>query len=176
MIIGLTGYARSGKDEVAKILVERFGYQRLAFADQIKDILMLVNPILESGHRLNELVTEYGWEVAKAKTEVRRLLQTLGMAVREILDNEVWIVAVMQRMDEDVDYVIPDVRFYNEAANIKLMGGEIWRINRPDVTAINDHISESEMDSYTVDRVLENDGTLEDLELSVKTRMATLLE
>ena len=176
MIIGLTGYARSGKDEVAKILVERFGYQRLAFADQIKDILMLVNPILESGHRLNELVTEYGWEVAKAKTEVRRLLQTLGMAVREVLDNEVWIVAVMQRMDEDVDYVIPDVRFYNEAANIKLMGGEIWRINRPDVTAINDHISESEMDSYTVDRVLENDGTLEDLELSVKTRMATLLE
>jgi len=39
MIIGLSGYASAGKDSVAQILVEKFGYKRMAFADAIRDIL-----------------------------------------------------------------------------------------------------------------------------------------
>jgi dephospho-CoA kinase len=39
MIIGLTGYAQSGKDTVANILVENYGYQRVAFADPIRALL-----------------------------------------------------------------------------------------------------------------------------------------
>ena len=31
-VIGLTGYAQSGKDTVASILVEKYGYRRIAFA------------------------------------------------------------------------------------------------------------------------------------------------
>ena len=33
-IIGLSGYARSGKDEAAKVLVEELGFPRVAFADK----------------------------------------------------------------------------------------------------------------------------------------------
>ena len=50
MIIGLTGYARSGKDTVAKILVDNYGYKRIAFADKIRELLVEINPILENGH------------------------------------------------------------------------------------------------------------------------------
>ena len=38
-VIGLTGYAQSGKDTVASILVEKYGYRRIAFADKIRDFL-----------------------------------------------------------------------------------------------------------------------------------------
>ncbi|HRO60245.1 MAG TPA: hypothetical protein PK177_13940 [Burkholderiaceae bacterium] len=37
IIIGLTGFAGSGKDTVAARLVEQFGAARVAFADQLKD-------------------------------------------------------------------------------------------------------------------------------------------
>lgn len=38
-IIGLTGKKRSGKDTVANILSKNYGYQRVAFADKLREIL-----------------------------------------------------------------------------------------------------------------------------------------
>ena len=37
-IILLCGWAGAGKDATASILVNKYGYQRYAFADQLKDI------------------------------------------------------------------------------------------------------------------------------------------
>ena len=48
MIIGLTGYAQSGKDTVAKILVENYGFTRIAFADKIREFLYETNPMYDS--------------------------------------------------------------------------------------------------------------------------------
>ena len=39
VIIGLSGYAQSGKDTVANILVQHYGYKRVAFADKIRECL-----------------------------------------------------------------------------------------------------------------------------------------
>jgi hypothetical protein len=36
IIIGLIGYAKSGKDTITKTFIENYGYQRVAFADNIK--------------------------------------------------------------------------------------------------------------------------------------------
>ena len=41
MIIGLTGYAQAGKDSVANSLVQNYGYTRVAFADKIKELLLV---------------------------------------------------------------------------------------------------------------------------------------
>ena len=49
-IIGLSGYARSGKDEAAKVLVEEFGFTRVAFADKLRDFLYPLNPIVTIKH------------------------------------------------------------------------------------------------------------------------------
>lgn len=45
-LIGLSGYARSGKDEAAKVLVEEFGFKRIAFADKLRDFLYALDPIV----------------------------------------------------------------------------------------------------------------------------------
>jgi hypothetical protein len=39
----------------------------------------------------------------------------------------------------------------------------VWRINRHNHTAINEHVSERAMDNYMFERVVYNDGTLDDL-------------
>lgn len=164
MIIGLSGYARSGKDTVAELLVLNYEFKRMAFADGIRDALIALNPILHDGYRLNEIVKMYGWEVAKSKDEVRRLLQVMGTEVgRKLIHEDVWVWRLFNTIGDDERIVIPDVRFPNEARMIKERGGEVWRINRHNHSAVNDHISERAMDNYMFDRVVYNDGTLDDL-------------
>lgn len=164
MIIGLSGYARSGKDTVAELLVLNYGFKRMAFADGIREALVALNPILSDGHRLNELVDMYGWEVAKSKDEVRRLLQVMGTEVgRKLINEDVWVWLLFNKINTDERIVIPDVRFPNEARMIEQQGGEVWRINRHNHTAVNDHISEHAMDNHMFKRVVYNDGTLDDL-------------
>lgn len=164
MIIGLSGYARSGKDTVAELLVLNYGFKRMAFADGIRDALVALNPILHDGYRINEIVKMYGWEVAKSKDEVRRLLQVMGTEVgRKLIHEDIWVWRLFNAIGEGERIVIPDVRFPNEARMIESQGGEVWRINRHNHTAVNDHISEHAMDNHMFKRVVYNDGTLDDL-------------
>jgi dephospho-CoA kinase len=171
MIIGLTGYARSGKDSVAKVLTDQYGFTRIAFADPIRDLLLELDPILDKGNRLSSLVSEYGWEIAKSQAEVRRLLQALGVGARSIIDQEIWVIKALRSMSDNKNYVVTDVRFKNEMTALKLSAAQIWRVERPGVGAINSHVSESEMSTFEVDQTFINDGSLEDLEAMIKARM-----
>lgn len=170
MIIGLSGYARSGKDEVAKILVEEYGYTRAAFADKIREFLYETNPQI-GGNRLQHLIDTYGWEVAKSQPEVRHLLQSIGVGARKLLGDDIWIYQVLKNLHPSDKVVISDVRFINEAECINARGGQLWRIKRNGVKAVNSHVSEHDMDGYPVDKILKNEGTLEDLRTLVRTRM-----
>jgi len=172
MIIGLTGYSRSGKDTVAKILVEQYGYKRVAFADKIRELLLEINPIMYNGGRLRVLVDSFGWDVAKAQPEVRRLLQDLGLGARKLFRDDFWIKQALAPTLTHQNIVVTDVRFTNEADMIQYLDGQIWRIKRLNVAAVNDHVSESQMDDYKVDQIFVNNGTLEDLEHLIKARMA----
>jgi len=168
MIIGLSGYARSGKDTVAEVLVRDFGFERVAFADPIRQILYAMNPHIDGEH-LASMVDTYGWDITKTKAEVRELLQSLGYAARQHINPNVWIMAAFGQMRKDRNYVIADVRFRNEATAIREFGGQVWRVERPGVEAVNSHVSEWEMDGYEFDHKLLNDGSLEQLEYMVKT-------
>jgi hypothetical protein len=170
MIIGLSGYARSGKDEVAKILVEEYGYTRAAFADKIREFLYETNPQI-GGNRLQHLIDTYGWDVAKSQPEVRHLLQSIGVGARKIFGEEFWIHQALKDLNSKDNIVISDVRFTNEAECINQRDGQLWRIKRPGVQPVNSHISEHDMEGYPVDKILKNEGTLEDLRTLVRTRM-----
>ena len=172
-IIGLTGYAQSGKDTLASILVEKYGYSRIAFADKIRDFLYGINPMVAcspTGY-LQDLVNLVGWDKAKQEPQVRRLLQDLGISARDLIDENIWVTAALGNVDSDQRVVVTDVRFENEARMIKIMGGQLWRVKRIGVGPVNDHVSESELDGYKMDQIFLNNGTLGDLELLVTTRM-----
>jgi hypothetical protein len=172
-IIGLTGYAQSGKDTFASILVEKYGYSRIAFADKIRDFLYGINPMVAcspTGY-LQDLVNLVGWDKAKQEPQVRRLLQDLGISARDLISEDIWVTAALSSVSKDQRVVITDVRFENEAAMIKSMGGQLWRVKRSGVGPVNDHVSESEMDGYKVDQIFVNNGTLEELQDLITTRM-----
>jgi len=172
-LIGLTGYAQVGKDTFASILVEKYGYRRIAFADTIRSFLYEVNPMVgcsPSGY-LKELVNLVGWDKAKQEPQVRRLLQDTGVAARTLIGEDVWISAALADLDPSEKVVVTDVRFKNEAEMIRLLGGQLWRIKRFNTNAVNDHVSEIDLDGYAVDQIFLNNGTLEDLVVLIQTRM-----
>ena len=172
MIIGLSGYARSGKDTVAKYLVENHRFTRVAFADPIRNLLWDMNPLLADGFHLQGVVNAYGWEVAKTRfPEVRRLLQELGVGARKHIDEELWVIKALRTMSGDGNYVVTDVRFQNEANQIKMTGGQIWRVERTGVEAVNSHISEHDMDNWEFDAYIHNNSSIDDLEFAVKTTL-----
>ena len=164
MIIGLAGYARSGKNTVADLLGHK--YKQVAFADPMRAALYKMNPIIDAHIDVVDAVEEYGWDKAKDLfPEIRRLLQVLGTEVgRHMIDENVWVGIALRGMLPTDDVVITDVRFINEAVAIKKLGGEVWRVDREGVGAVNGHISEHALKDWEFDRIIENNGTIEDLQ------------
>ena len=164
MIIGLSGYAQSGKDTVAELLCSNYGFKRISFALPMRDAIYTLNPIVANGNRVSDLVDEYGWDIAKANPEVRRLLQVFGTEVgRELFGERFWIDQAFKRAEEYQRVVFSDVRFPNEAKAILQRSGDMWRINRHNHLAVNTHKSEHAMDNFMFKHVLYNDGTIDEL-------------
>lgn len=177
-IIGLSGYAQTGKDTVANILVNDYGYKRVAFADKIREFLYEVNPMVAcspTGY-LRDLVDLVGWDKAKQEAQVRRLLQDMGVGARKLFGDQFWVAQALLPISSSERIVITDVRFTNEADAIKKYdGAQVWRVMRPGVQAVNQHVSETQMDEYVTDHVLLNSSTIEDLKALVKAKMSHAL-
>lgn len=164
-VIGLAGYARSGKDVFARFVVEH-GYEQRAFATPLKGILYALDPTvhIDEGHAtIQRLVDAFGWDAAKGHGEVRMLLQRLGTeGGRQHLGEDVWVDALFKSPSSG-RVVVTDVRFPNEADAIRRRGGVVARVTRPGVRPVNAHRSETALDNFDFDFIVKNDGTVEDL-------------
>lgn len=171
MIIGLAGWAGAGKDSVADILVQDFGFVKMAFADPLREMALAIDPPMTTDAdgdlvRYSEVLDEVGYNQAKFDyPEVRRFLQRLGTdAVRTVLGNDVWVDLGMQRAAEFPRVVFADMRFQNEAGAVaSAHESATVRVMRPGVKAANDHISETDLNSWPFHHVINNDGSLTDL-------------
>jgi hypothetical protein len=175
IIVGLSGYAGAGKDTAADALIEK-GFTRVSFADKLREVALAINPLVpvvvpgiagaEDRHtymRLDNYVDLHGWTEAKKNLEVRGLLQRLGTeAGRKILGENVWVDAVMNDLPEG-NLVFTDMRFPNEYDAIVNAGGIAVRIQRPGVTAVNAHPSETALDDHLFHAVIANSATPEHL-------------
>ena len=176
-IIGLTGKMRAGKDTVADHLVS-FGYQRHSFAGAIKDEALIQNPaVVVDGHsvRLARLVEHVGWDAAKRSPEVRRVLQDVGRAGRNIRPT-FWVDQVERSLREPGHHVVTDVRMPNEAHMVLSHGGVILRVVRPghvDDVSHSDDITETALDGYDF-VTLWNTGTVDDLHEAINVTLARM--
>jgi hypothetical protein len=186
-IIGLTGYAGSGKDAVGNILASRRGFRRVAFADAVREALLALDPLIPlqgsagfSFSPLSLIVGSGGWEPAKTLPAVRQLLQRMGTeAGRDIHGKDCWIDRAFRDVAEVFDnsrsaggVVITDVRFQNELDAIRRFAGirhvneATYQVCRPGVGPVNAHASE-DIGTLKVDGVIDNNGTLDELERHV---------
>lgn len=182
-LVAFSGYARAGKDEAAKAL-EVLGFQRVAFADKLREVLYALNPVVDYYRSfeytgpiyVQNVIDEHGWNGYKETPygpEIRRLLQRLGTeAGRQALWDSIWIDAALDNRPEG-KYVVTDARFVNEAEAIRSRGGKIYRITRTGVGPANDHPSETSLDDYSFDGFIANDSTVEEFHEKVRS---TVLE
>lgn len=176
LIVGLNGFARSGKDTAAQGLIEA-GFQQFALADPIRRSMLALDPLMPSGIRFSERVESYNgnWDDLKKDVcdgvEARRLMQRFGTEVgRDLLGANVWIDVLAKRIAEsDAGGVaVSDVRFDNEAEWVLSQGGIVIEIVRPGVGPANGHASEKPLSRRLVTESVVNDGTVEDLHRKVR--------
>src|SRR5690606_28081170 len=165
MLVGLCGYAGSGKDAVAGILAERYDYKRLAFADNVKKLALEIDPTICDNETFSDgvdvplpwAVERDGWDVAKRSPQVRELLQRIGQGVRDIIGEDAWISAAMWDYNpHSPNTVITDVRYPNELATIRQMGGVVWWVKRPGIGPANGHASENSVSETDADWTVDN--------------------
>lgn len=115
--------------------------------------------------RLSWLVNGLGWDGAKKLPEVRRLLQRIGTeAVRGIIGPDAWVEIAERSIEVGKRVVFTDVRFANEAEMIRRRGGLICWVQRDSAgdRRHNSHLSEQY--PFTMDKAINNNGTLAELE------------
>ena len=171
ILIGLTGYAGTGKDTVREIL-EASGFYGFAFADPIRNMvreLLASTGIDECWMTRRELKEEI---IPQLGVSYRELAQTLGTEWGRSLKPDFWLrtasayVADLKHQGASA-LVVSDVRFVNEAAWVRSRGGVIWRIHRELAGPVREHVSETELDDIKPDVTLHNDGTVDDLRQTV---------
>jgi len=166
VIIGFHGPARAGKDSAANFLLANAGGYLYSFADPIRDMLQAIGI---------DLRTPY-WQDRKEQTiaalgvSPRRMMQTLGTEWgREKVNPNLWLLLAQQRFISDgPGMIITDVRFENEAAWIRNVGGLVIHVHRSNAEKIEAHTSEAGIERDVRDVVLFNDGTLQDLQQVIK--------
>ena len=157
-IIGLLGQAGSGKTTVADYLVGCYGAKKYAFADPLKELVMRTFDF--SRGQVYGTQTEKETVDARWGLSPRQALQRVGQGMRDVFGPNVWIDHLLRRIQDDGPdvAVVEDVRFVNEAANIRAWGGrsEVWRIQNPNRESIADgkHPSEAEWASAPYDQIL----------------------
>lgn len=192
MYIGVTGYARAGKNTVANRLTSHWDFKEYSLADGVREALLALNPIVNvepayGDNVITETLSEVldsvdGWDDLKdlhEGPEIRRLLQRMGTeAGRNLHGDQVWINRLMRRISLENewpasvsgDFVIPDVRFNNEAG----MCDYVIEVKRPGVGPANGHASEVPVDRHLITYTLLNDKEIGDLNLLVDDVMRQL--
>lgn len=182
MLLGISGHFGSGKDEIARYLVDKHAFVRRALADALKE---------EVGTKLEKTLQAYAaekWPGAEwSKTllhdmlyvskppVVRALLQEFGTEVRRADNDYYWIERWFEwyDMNRHVNIVVPDVRHYNEVQMVRQQSdGSVIRVVRPGYMG-DSHISERALDGYKDwDWVFHNDGSLDELYAQVEDWLA----
>lgn len=174
-LIGLHGYARSGKDSVGAVLIDKYGFTRVALADAVRDAVYALNPLIPWRSyaipcTVQEAVDAFGWDELKATDEGRRLLQAMGTEVgREIFGKNVWLDIAAKKIDAVTGpVVVTDIRFDNELLWLgKWTDSVSAKVARPGYGPVNGHSSDAGIKDHYFDYHIKNDGSLEDLETRV---------
>lgn len=169
-LIGLTGYAQSGKSTVAEYLSSNHSYDRVSFASRLKGMLGL-----GLGLTLDELYgarKDLPCEHLLGVTP-RHAMQTLGTEWgRNMIHPDLWCSMTLEdiKHNNPACVVIDDVRFANETELIRKAGGWIIRINR-NITSASVHSSETSIDQIIPDIHIYNHTGIGNLYMNIDELM-----
>jgi len=171
MLIGITGKLGSGKTTVADYLRTNHDFSEYPMARPLKEIGLLFGFSHQQmyGTQEEKLEVHPYWGVSgrqflqKVGTELFR--DQLPKVLPEMnINRTIWtdIFKYKYQRNPQIDYVISDIRFKDEAETIRELGGIIIRTVRTNKISSatgeeHSHVSELEMDGIEADIVINND-------------------
>jgi hypothetical protein len=172
MIIGISGKANAGKDTLAEWIqiysrrVIKIDWEIKSFAYNVKHVASIL-----TGLPVEFMITRAGKAAFLSGFGMTggALQQKIGEGIRNTVHENAWVMALLSgyKASDDPRWIIPDVRYQNEARAIRALGGMLVRVNRDAVDDCGrdpNHSSEIDLDNWTDwDFVIQNDGTLNDL-------------
>ena len=190
MIIGISGKINSGKDlagvylqhmlglitkysteewedELESFREEQSGWEIQKFGAPVKDVLCILlgctRQDLEDRDFKNKQLGQEWW-IGDYKPTVRDFMQRVGTeAGRNSIHPNTWINSLMKDYDKNKSkWIITDVRFENELRAIEEKNGIVIRIDNPNQN-IDNHSSETSLDSYNFKYRIENNSTKKEL-------------
>lgn len=138
-IIGITGFAGSGKNSLADIIHKMFpdDTEIFSFGSAVKDVVSVLfdwpRDLLEGDTKqsrdFRETVDSYWTKNLGQDWTPRKAMQYIGTdLIRNQLSSSFWLDLGMKRIENiDKIVIIPDVRFRNEIEEIRKRDGIIFR-------------------------------------------------
>jgi hypothetical protein len=150
-VVGVTGKAGSGKDTVADYLVQEYGFTKVSFASILKNMLKVAGLPEPTNREDKEKLIEgfdFSW---------RDAAQKLGTEWGRSLDENIWVKLTTASLGE-AKYVFSDVRFDNEASEIRKQGGAIIHLQDRgvDMGKLMEHASERGVARRSTDYEISN--------------------
>lgn len=179
-LIGLAGVAGAGKDAAAEHLWRQHGFSRYAFAQPLRDMLGAL--MQGTGIDMRAWMNERGLKerpIPGIEQSYRVLAQTLGTEWGRQLDGALWVRIAALRLGLPAQprfprIVITDVRMPNEAEWIQSLGGQVWRLDRPQAEPVNPHSSEQLIGQICADAAIDNGSTFGELYRQLDWQVGTL--
>lgn len=185
-LIALHGSAGSGKSVVARHLKFEHKFQVVKFAGPLKAALRAI--LAEAGEDNVSIEEMIEGKLKESRVAVlgmstpRRAMQTLGTEWgRDCMDSYFWVRLAANKISRlrraGIPVVVDDMRFDNELAAIRKMGGFAVEIVRPQYThemyaEDPSHVSETALKG--LDARLSNDAFLSDLRTKVDHMLENL--
>jgi deoxynucleotide monophosphate kinase-like protein len=182
--IAISGKARSGKNTVSSIIIDRLRYPHnkvkvAALADPMKRIIQAMMPeasaecLFGASELRGEIIAGDKYKDRSGNPlTYRQALIDLGSFGRAF-NPDLWLNCLVEDANKSTDkwaYIISDVRMRNEFDFLKEAGFIMVRVKRSSITTIND-VSETEQDEIAdgeFDYILNNDKSIADLEDAVQ--------
>lgn len=168
-VIGVCGLIGCGKGTVADFIVSEAGYQKISFADALKDGVaaifgwdrdMLEGDTVDS-RAWREIPDDFWTKEIGQPVTPRLVLQLFGTeCMRQGFHEDIWVNIVKKKIldNPDTNFVIPDARFKNEISMIKSFpDSEFWWVKRGELpewwnVAVLTNITDAEQEYVIYDQ------------------------
>ena len=157
---------QSGKTTTANYLKSKYDFNSVILAKPLKRMVcVFLEELGYDDKTIQRMIYGDLKEVLipEVKQTPRQLMITLGTewGRREVGEN-VWIDMAIKKLNPKLSYVSDDIRYLNEAEAFRKSDFKIIRVFNPRALKVNS-ISEGNLESYSFDYLINNDGSFEDL-------------